>query len=148
MVQLLERISLNANNFRKVEYVIWKKHPWLNMVDWEHQLDLLKRSKFCDHLQVLLWLKLTHVQRVYQNVKFTYFLVLHSTSYKLKLFLQSLGVLNDSCAMFDVIDDPAKNAFQISSAVVSIHNNWLQATLDYMFVPVLVEKLTLATHTE
>ena len=50
--------------------------------------------------------------------------------------------------MFDVIDDPAKNAFQISSAVVSIHNNWLQTTLDYMFVPVLVEKLTLATHTE
>ena len=118
------------------------------MVDWKHQLDLLKWSKLCNHLQVLLWLKLSHVQRVYQNVKFTNFLVIHSTFYELKLFLQSLGVLYNTCAMFDVVYDPAKNAFQISSAVVSIHNNWLQTALDYMFVPVLVEKLTLATHTE
>jgi hypothetical protein len=62
--------------------------------------------------------------------------------------LQGLGVFDDSSAMFEITDDTAKNTLKISSTVVPIHNNALKTILYHVLIPILVEKLTLATHTE
>lgn len=57
-------------------------------------------------------------------------------------------MLDNSCAVLDVVDNTAKNTLQVCSAVVPINNNRLQAVLDYMLVPKLVEKLALASHSK